>query len=558
MKLKLGKIKKKNNTKENKQEISNQNTQNSKSIQQLIFDDVKNINKFNIIMEEFLLILDNKDIKKIKELHKIIYEIFEYFLVKNKNIITEDLSNFIYEKIITLNNIYLDLASDSINSDEDPSQEKFFNLILHYLFNNFKFFSKKEDQNNKEISNIFDKLIQILILNEDLVEPNYIKNFVKNLGKKLEMFLNSLYGSVLNLKEFSDELFYNFYNFLIALPKIENSEESILIKKHYQNLFTFLINSSNLPKEILKNLLLNLNKIIFDNLENPLIFSDYLINIYEKSDSSDFETKILSLSGLFVLITKYKLDYANYYVILYRTVCMFNIKENEIKTIFDSKYSTRFFKILELSLKSSSVPIIVTLSFIKKLARICLISSPNIIALLLGIIQNIIKMHPKAIILLIRRRKREVSKNEKIKESSSFLWEKYNSNSEKKEKEKESLRQQDDIEEINMQIDDFESESQCKYEQFDDKELNPNKTNARYSCLWELYTLKNHYSFKVRSIVHKFEKNFLKSKEFDLNSVSNLKEDDIKYEITDKSNFYINYSTTEEDLNTLSNKINKI
>ena len=47
--------------KKNKTGISSNNPE---SIQKLIFEDVKNINKFNILIEEFILNLDNKDFKK--------------------------------------------------------------------------------------------------------------------------------------------------------------------------------------------------------------------------------------------------------------------------------------------------------------------------------------------------------------------------------------------------------------------------------------------------------------------------------------------------------------
>jgi len=61
-------------------------------------------------------------------------------------------------------------------------------------------------------------------------------------------------------------------------------------------------------------------------------------------------------------------------------------------------------------------------------------------------------------------------------------------------------------------------------------------------------TLKNHFSFKIRSLVSKFEKNFLHSKEFDLNSVSNLDQTDLLYDLNEGSNFYITNQTDFEEL----------
>lgn len=94
----------------------------------------------------------------------------------------------------------------------------------------------------------------------------------------------------------------------------------------------------------------------------------------------------------------------------------------------------------------------------------------------------------------------------------------------------------------------------CKYDQFKEDELDPYKTNAQNSCLWELYSLKNHYNFKIRTIVHKFERNFLKSKEFDVSSISDLKDNDLIYELGDKANFYFNATAKKEEIKDYINK----
>jgi hypothetical protein len=116
-----------------------------------------------------------------------------------------------------------------------------------------------------------------------------------------------------------------------------------------------------------------------------------------------------------------------------------------------------------------------------------------------------------------------------IKENSKFLPNKIENSNE------------ENIEDDLNFIYDKDIEYSCKYEKFDDEETDPYKTNAKYSGLWELYTLKNHFSCKIRSLINKFEHNFLKSKEFDLNSMCNLKDEDLIYEMNESSNFYINY-----------------
>ena len=102
----------------------------------------------------------------------------------------------------------------------------------------------------------------------------------------------------------------------------------------------------------------------------------------------------------------------------------------------------------------------------------------------------------------------------------------------------------------------YDTNSYSLYDQFNDDEIDPYKTNANFSCLWELYTIKNHFSFKIRNITNKFETNFIKGKEFDMNTVSDIKDEDMFYELTQTSNFYINMSNSNVDnFSQIENKI---
>lgn len=522
---------------------------NPKSIQQLIFEDVKNINKFNIIIEEFILNLQNLDEKGIKDISEILIEIYDFFLTKNKAMISNDLRNFLQEKLNIIMKVYLDVLNPS---EDDEESENLYKIILKDMQRFFKF------SDEGAVATTIDSLVNHFLVNEELVESNLIKifcsSFIKS-KKNLEIIFNSLYTKLshshkANLKS---ETLFNVYNYIISMGIISDEKLKFL----YQNILIIIINSSSIPKDILTNLLSNLNKVIFDNLENPLILSDYLINIYEKSSDSEFEIKVLSLSGLFVLLTKYKLDYSSYYNMLYKTISMKHYDGCSTKTVFDSKNRNRLFKILELSLKSPTVSINVILSFIKRLARISLATSASNIAIILGIIQNIIKSHPRAVLLLLRNKKKAKATkinyrnlDENIKENSKFEWSKFGLvGAETAETEDESHHDEDLRKEEKQYTNHDEDWSfYAKYEQFDDEQLDASRTNAHMSCLWELYTLKNHFSFKIRSLVAKFEKNFLKAKEFDLNSISNLKEQDMLYDVTETAHFYISPTPIGEEI----------
>ena len=170
-----------------------------------------------------------------------------------------------------------------------------------------------------------------------------------------------------------------------------------------------------------------------------------------------------------------------------------------------------------------------------------------------------IKHHPRSLILLHRVKSNrylqssnkensnevDVNKIKKIKENSAFNWENFEKN--EKENIKSVTADYKPLEDVytienNIIVNknyNYDHKTFAKYEQFDDDQIDPYKTKAHLSCLWEFSTLKNHYSFKIRSLIGKFERNFLKIKEFDMDSVSNLKEEDMLYEVNEGSTFYV-------------------
>jgi len=144
------------------------------------------------------------------------------------------------------------------------------------------------------------------------------------------------------------------------------------------------------------------------------------------------------------------------------------------------------------------------------------------------LIFNILKNHPKALLLLIRKRKSfDINK---LKSESKFLSlkrtrDEINDNNEtsaEEDKNKEPNEEQENESYILKNIEKFETEIElneensnnnfynlfCKYDQFYDEENDPYKTIAQNSCLWELFSLKSQYNFKIGTLVHKFERNF--------------------------------------------------
>jgi hypothetical protein len=471
----------------------------------------KKLNNYNKIFESFIKEIQNKNIKKINKISSLNENILKYYLKTPEIHSSKELLNFFNEKINILFNILFDFGKEDLNEE---TSEIIFNIFISYFDYN--------EENNKK--NLMTNLLNLIILNKEFVEHEITLLFVSKFKNFFNLIFDILIEESNKIKEITT--LYNLFNFLIAINDLENEEE----KLKYQNIITILINNENFPEDLLKNFLINLNKVIIHNVNNPLIFSDYLINKASKGNIKkleDFDNKIFALSTLFILLTKYKLDYDKYYELLYKLI---SIKLNNL-TIFDSKYKNRIFKILELSLKSSQIPLIIICSFIKKLSRISLISNDSNIISIITLIILIIQNHPKTIGMLMYKRKVKKEK-ENLIENSTFDWNKFNNkiaNKIKLEKEND-IKNKEDNNIIELNEDNYT-------DMFNDNEINPYKTNAHFCSLWELYTLKNHFNMKIRKLVNTLSFNFL-PREF---ALENIKEKELLFDI-EKTNahFYIN------------------
>ena len=485
--------------------------ENLESLAKELIVSQKKLNNYNTIFESFIKEIQSKNNKKINKISNLNENILKYYLKTPEIHSSKELLKFFNEKINILYNILFDFGKEDLSEE---TSEIIFNIFISYFDYN--------EENNKK--NLMTNLLNLIILNKEFVEHEITLLFVSKFKNFFNLIFDILIEESNKIKEITT--LYNLFNFLIAINDLENEEE----KLKYQNIITILINNENFPEDLLKNFLINLNKVIIHNVNNPLIFSDYLINKASKGNIKkleDFDNKIFALSTLFILLTKYKLDYDKYYELLYKLI---SIKLNNL-TIFDSKYKNRIFKILELSLKSSQIPLIIICSFIKKLSRISLISNDSNIISIITLIILIIQNHPKTIGMLMYKRKVKKEK-ENLIENSTFDWNKFNNkiaNKIKLEKEND-IKNKEDNNIIELNEDNYT-------DMFNDNEINPYKTNAHFCSLWELYTLKNHFNMKIRKLVNNLSFNFL-PKEF---ALENIKEKDLLFDI-EKTNahFYIN------------------
>ncbi len=516
-------------------EVKNKKIQKEKGINEIendILSSPKNINLFNKLIEIFINNIENKDEEKIREIMNSLKNILTYFL-KNDNVkSSNELITFLNDKIQLIYKIIL----DSIFSSDIDEDESFLPIIFHILYELINFIP--EDKVNSLFNDFISKLISI----EKEISPSIINSFYEqfNTISYYNYIFNSFLDILTSKKIKNQNEFNNFYFFVTNINDLDslleindnnlNNEDDERklneLKEKYQNIIINFVNEKLLPLSLIKEFMKILNKKIVQNVVNPIIFSDYLLNKTNEikiKSINDFDIQIFGLSSLFVLLTKYNLDYDKYYELLYKLISQ---KFNGI-TIFDSKHKNRILKLLELSLTSEQIPYIVICSFLKKLLRISLFSKVEIIYSLLSLVMKIIQLHPRTLNLIMDNKSKKILKKN-IESNSTFL-NGSNANENNLDEIKNCISLEEEDEEKSNNI--------INYDNFDESSTDPFKTNAEQCCLWELYSFTRHYNMGIRKLVNKFSRNFL-AKEIEMELKS---QKDVYFDIKNlNSHFYIN------------------
>ncbi|MCO5552169.1 hypothetical protein L7F22_005679 [Adiantum nelumboides] len=229
-----------------------------------------------------------------------------------------------------------------------------------------------------------------------------------------------------------------------------------------------------LTTTVYEKVLGHMHKAIIPNLTNPLLLSDFLTNAYNKGGL----ISVMALSGLFSLITEYGLEYAEFYNKLYALL---------EPSIFIAKYRARFFELLDLSLKSPLLPSYLAAAFAKKLGRMALKSPPAGALIVIAIVHNLLRRHPSINCLVHQNYDIEEPLPPDLSETGLDT---------------EILVATD---EEKIQKDQRTSEGQGGQDPFDAAERDPAKSNALKSSLWEMDTLRRHYSPVVSRFVASLE-----------------------------------------------------
>ena len=485
--------------KNKKTKITQSKNNQIKEYENNIISSAKNINLFNKLIESFIENIENKDEKKINDIINSFKNILTYYLMDKNIKSSNELISFFENKIELIYKILFDLISNTKSNILDES-------LLPIIFNVFVgliiFVS------NNKIQNLIQELVEKIMLNNIEISQNtpisfYDKfntifyyqhifdsllNIIKNKKIKNEIEFNNLYIFIINIKDLDNLLEENEINDEDKKTEINN------LKDMYQNIIINMLNEKLLPISIVKEFMKILNKKIIQNVSNPIIFSDYLIKKTSEikiKSINDFDIQIFGLSSLFILLTKYNLDYDKYYELLYKLIS----QKFNCLTIFDSKYKNRILKLLQLSLTSEQIPYVVICSFIKRLLRIALFAKVEIIYSLLSLVMKIIQLQPRTLNLIMDYKSKKKLKKD-IEENSVFINGGDNT---------------DNLEEIKncISLDEEEENNKQGYDNFDEESMDPFHTNAENCSLWELYSFTKHYNMGIRKLVNKFSRNFL-------------------------------------------------
>lgn len=127
---------------------------------------------------------------------------------------------------------------------------------------------------------------------------------------------------------------------------------------------------------------------ILGEVENPLIFADFLLETYVQGN----EHAVAALKSLFVLITKYNLECKDYYKHLYRLLSL---------ELGKSTPDPDYLSLVEKSLASKTLPAPVLAAFSKRMCKYAVVSSRDTVLWIVRLVAKILTGRPDLEYLLI-------------------------------------------------------------------------------------------------------------------------------------------------------------
>ncbi|KAL5264128.1 hypothetical protein ACHWQZ_G005269 [Mnemiopsis leidyi] len=134
-------------------------------------------------------------------------------------------------------------------------------------------------------------------------------------------------------------------------------------------------------RELYHTILSSLHENVIPHMHNPKLLIDFLVDSYNLGGTAS----LLALNSLFILITKYNLDYPSFYPKLYRMLT---------PDLLHTTYVARFIMMLDIFLKSPLLPAYLVAAFAKRLAHNALQAPPHVVIIVMRFITNLVKLHP--------------------------------------------------------------------------------------------------------------------------------------------------------------------
>lgn len=274
------------------------------------------------------------------------------------------------------------------------------------------------------------------------------------------IFIHNIYNLLAHvpLTDFQKESTFDMWSTVGLSSKGENDSSkdiSTYINKKLKLKFTkawlsFL--KLPLPLDVYKEVLASIHQNVIPSMSNPSILCDFLTRSYDIGGV----ISVMALSGLFILMTQHGLEYPKFYEKLYALLT---------PAVFMAKHRSVFLQLLDTCLKSSYLPAYLAAAFAKRLSRLALSVPPAGALIIIALIHNLLRRHP----------------------SVNFLvhWEVDESDS-------NATREASQSKKIGS-------------DPFNQNEADPAKSGAMRSSLWEIDTLRHHYSSAVSRFVASLE-----------------------------------------------------
>ncbi|KAL7268726.1 Maturation and nuclear export of 40S ribosomal subunits interacting protein [Rhizina undulata] len=276
----------------------------------------------------------------------------------------------------------------------------------------------------------------------------------------LPQFTATLLSILIELKNLptpETEAFSSFY--AISVPKKSKDKQPTILqlnahRKAVQECWLATLRLPGLTKDQCKEILSVMTNKIVPSFIKPQLLMDFMVDCYDVGGSMS----LLALNGLFHLISVKNLDYPNFYPKLY---ALLN------RDLFHMRYRSRFFRLLDVFLGSTHLSAALVASFIKKMSRLSLSAPPAAIVTVVPMIYNLLKKHA----------------------SCTFMVHRVGTPEDREQWRKQGL---DDP--------------------FDEDEMDPAKTGAIDSCLWEIEMLQSHWHPNVATLAKIIGEQFTKER----------------------------------------------